>query len=83
MTRRTDAASPTGSAASFRVLVVVGFVIAGLLTLCLTLSLRTHYLLATLVHAGLLWLTVNLITRNLDNLAAVEGRTEKRQGQGK
>jgi len=77
---RTDSsqkpALPAGSPASFRALVVAGFVLAGLFTLLLALSLVTHYTLATLIHAGLLWLTVNLITRNLDNLAAAEGRSE-------
>lgn len=77
---RTDSSQkpspPAGSPASFRALVVAGFVLAGLFTLCLALSLVTHYTLATLIHAGLLWLTVNLITRNLDNLAAAKGRSE-------
>jgi len=81
---RTDSsqkpALPAGSPASFRALVVAGFVLAGLFTLCLALSLVTHYTLATLIHAGLLWLTVNLITRNLDNLAAAEGRSEGSPG---
>jgi uncharacterized membrane protein YgcG len=81
---RTDSSQkpspPAGSPASFRALVVAGSVLAGLLTLCLTLSLATHYTLATLIHAGLLWLTVNLITRNLDNLAATKGRSEGSPG---
>lgn len=63
--------------AGFSVLVLCGFVLAGLLTFSLVLSLRAGDVFRTLLNAGLLWVAVTLITRNLDNLAAAEGRDRR------
>lgn len=64
-------------ASGFGVLVLCGFALAGLLTFSLALSLRAGDVLRTLLNAGLLWVAVTLITRNLDNLATAEGRSKR------
>lgn len=58
----------------FRILVLCGFVLAGVLTAFLTISLRAGDTLRAILHAALLWVTITLIERNLDNLAAATGR---------
>lgn len=61
-------------ARGFRVLAFFGFVLAGVLTVFLAFSLRHGAIFRAAIHAGLLFFTVRLIQRNLDNLAAAEGR---------
>ncbi len=63
MTRRPS------SVASFRTLILCGFVLAGVLTLSLALSLRLGNTLHVILNAALLWLTVSLIHRNTENMA--------------
>ncbi len=57
------------SVASFRTLILCGFALAGVLTLSLALSLRLGNTLHTVLSAALLWLTLNLIHRNAQNMA--------------
>ncbi len=58
----------------FRILAFSGFILAGVLTVFLTFSLRHGSVFRAAIHAGLLFVTVSLIQRNLDNLATAEGR---------
>jgi predicted tellurium resistance membrane protein TerC len=57
------------SVGGFRTLILCGFVLAGVLTLSLALSLRLGNTLHTILSAALLWLTVSLIHRNTENMA--------------
>ncbi len=53
----------------FKVLIFCGCVLAAALTVFLALSLTARDVVRTLLHTLLLWITVSLIGRNLDNLA--------------
>jgi hypothetical protein len=64
-------------ASGFKALVFCGFILAGVLTMFLAMSLRMGDALRAALHAGLLWVTITLIERNLDNLATAEGRASE------
>lgn len=70
--------APNGTpAGTFRLMAFLGFVLAGFLTLSLSLALKTGSFVRAAINAILLWFVVNLILRNLDNMAAAEGRRPK------
>ncbi len=58
-------------------LVFLGFVLAGALTVFLAFSLRHQGYIQAGIHAALLWFAVNLIHRNLDNLAQARSRPSR------
>jgi hypothetical protein len=64
--RETSKKDP--AAVGYGLLVFCGFILAGALTVFIAVSLRSGDTFRTLFHAGLLWFTVRLLLRNLDNL---------------
>ncbi len=65
------------AARGYRILVIGGALLAGLLTVFLAMSLARGDLFRAAIHAALLWGTVSLLNRNLDSLAAAEGRARR------
>lgn len=62
----------------YKIMVVFGLALAGLLTLSLAVSLSTGSLTRVVINAGLLWVTVDAIQRNFDNLTRLRGGRSRR-----
>lgn len=65
-TGKTSSTGQISSAVGHGLLIFSGFVLAGALTVFVAISLRSGDFFRTLFHAGLLWLTVRLLLRNIE-----------------
>jgi hypothetical protein len=72
MTQKTRSVSVT------RLLVLFGFVLAGVLTASLAMSLADGDWLRSLLHALLLWANVSLIVRNMEDLEQARKNADRR-----